>query len=36
MRNIKLVIQKAAEGNTVVIIDKEKHIQGVKNVNYKP
>ena len=35
MRNINIVIQKTDKGNTVAIIDKEKHIQGVKNVNYK-
>ena len=28
----KFVIQKADKGNTVVIIDKDKYIQGVKNV----
>ena len=33
MRNKKkIAIQKAAKGNTVVIIDKENYIQGVKNV----
>ena len=32
MRNKNIVIQKADKGNTVVIIDKEKYIQGVKNV----
>ena len=32
MRNKNMVIQKADKGNTVVIIDKEKCIQGVKNV----
>ena len=32
MRNKKIVIQKADKGNTVVIIDKEKYIQGVKNI----
>ena len=31
-RNKNVVIQKADKGNTVVIIDKEKYIQGVKNV----
>ena len=35
MRNINIVIQKTDKGNTVAIIDKEKHIQGVKNLNYK-
>ena len=32
MRNKNIVIQKADKGNTAVIIDKEKYIQGVKNV----
>ena len=32
MRNKNIVIQKADKGNTVVIMDKEKYIQGVKNV----
>ena len=32
MRNKNLVIQRADKGNTVVIIDKDKYIQGVKNV----
>ena len=32
MRNKNIVMQKADKGNTVVIIDKEKYIQGVKNV----
>ena len=32
MRNKKIVIQKADKGNTIVIIDKEKYIQGVKNI----
>ena len=32
MRNKNIVIQKADQGNTVVIMDKEKYIQGVKNV----
>ena len=31
-RNKNIVIQKADKGNTVVKIDKEKYIQGVKNV----
>ena len=31
MRNKNIVIQKADEGNTVVILDKEKYVQGVKN-----
>ena len=30
MRNKNIVIEKADKGNTVVIIDKEKYIQGVK------
>ena len=32
MRNKNIVIQKADKGNTIVIMDKEKYIQGVKNV----
>ena len=32
MRNKNIVIQKADKGNTVVIMGKEKYIQGVKNV----
>ena len=32
LRNRNIVIQKGEKGNTVVIIDKEKYIQGVKNV----
>ena len=32
MRNKNIVIQRADKGNTVVIIDKDKYIQGVKNV----
>ena len=32
MRNKNIVIQIADKGNTVVIMDKEKYIQGVKNV----
>ena len=32
MRNKNIVIQKADKGNTVVIMDKEKYIQGVKNI----
>ena len=32
MRNKNIVIQKADKGNTVVIMDKEKYIQVVKNV----
>ena len=32
MRNKNNVIQKAGKGNTVVIIDKEKYIQCVRNV----
>ena len=32
MRNKNIVIQKADKDNTVVIMDKEKYIQGVKNV----
>ena len=32
MRNKNIVIEKADKGNTVVIIDKEKCIQCVKNV----
>ena len=32
MRNKNIVIQKGDKGNTVAIIDKEKYIQGVKNV----
>ena len=32
MRNKNIVIQKADKGNTVVIMDKEKYIQGVQNV----
>ena len=32
MRNKNIVIQKADKGNTFVIMDKEKYIQGVKNV----
>ena len=32
MRNKNIVIQKAGKGNSVVIIDKEKNIQGGKNV----
>ena len=32
MRNKNIVIQKTDKGNSVVIIDKEKNIQGVKNV----
>ena len=32
MRNKNTVIQKADKGNAVVIIDKKKYIQGVKNV----
>ena len=31
-RNKNIVIQKADKHNTVVIIDKEKYIQGVENV----
>ena len=31
-RNKNIVIQKADKGNTVVIMDKGKYIQGVKNV----
>ena len=31
-RNKNIVIQRADKGNTVVIIDKDKYIQGVKNV----
>ena len=30
MRNKNIVIQKADKGNTVVITDKEKYIEGVK------
>ena len=30
MRNKNIVIQKVDKGNTVVIMDKEKYIQGVK------
>ena len=32
MRNKNIVIRKAKKGNTVVIIDKEKYIQDVKNI----
>ena len=32
MRNKNIVTQKADKSNTVVITDKEKYIQGVKNV----
>ena len=32
MRNKNIVLQKAEKGNTVVIVGKEKNIQGVKNV----
>ena len=32
MRNKNIVIQKADTGNTVVILDKEKYIQGFKIV----
>ena len=32
MRNKNFVIQKADKSNTVIIIDKGKYIQGVKNV----
>ena len=32
MQNKNIVIQKVDKGNTVVITDKEKYIQGVKNV----
>ena len=32
MRSKKIVIQKSDKGNTVSIIDKEKYIQGVKNL----
>ena len=32
MRNKNIVVLKADKGNTVVIMDKEKYIQGVKNV----
>ena len=32
MRNKTIFIQKTVKGNTVVIINKEKYIQGVKNV----
>ena len=32
MRNKNIVIQKTDKGNSVVIIDKEKNIQGGKNV----
>ena len=32
IRNKNIVIQNTGKGNTVVIIDKEKYIQGVKNV----
>ena len=32
IRNKNIVIEKADKGNTVVIIDKEKYIQGVKTV----
>ena len=31
MRNKNIVIQRAEKGNTVVIIDKDKYIQGVRN-----
>ena len=31
MRNKNIVIQRAKKGNTVVIIDKDKYIQGVRN-----
>ena len=30
MRNKNIIIQKADKGNTVVVTDKEKHIEGVK------
>ena len=32
IRNKNIVIQNTGKGNTVVIIDKEKYIEGVKNV----
>ena len=32
MRNKNIVLQKAEKGNTVVLVGKEKNIQGVKNV----
>ena len=32
MRNKNTFLQKADEGNTIVIIDKENYIQGVKKV----
>ena len=32
IRNKNIVLQKAEKGNTVVIVGKEKNIQGVKNV----
>ena len=32
MRNKNIVIERADKGNTVVIIDKDKYIQGVKKV----
>ena len=34
MRNKNIVIQKSDKGNSVIIMDKEKYIQGVKNVLY--
>ena len=32
MRNRNVVIQRTEKGNTLFIIDKYKHIQGVRNV----
>ena len=34
MRNKNIFLQKADEGNTIVIIDKENYIQGVKKVTW--
>ena len=33
MRNKNIVIQKADKGNTIVIINKEKYIQGVNVIS---